>query len=205
MNNFNKLIKRTIDAALSAILLVMLSPVFLILSVLIKTGSKGPVFYVQERVGKDKNLFNFYKFRTMVVGAEKQGLGFEVVENDERITKIGKFLRRWCLDELPQLVNVLKGDMSLVGPRPTLKYQVDNYTPEQMGRLRVKPGMTGLAQIKGRNALTWPERIKYDNEYIDNYSLRLDIKIMFATFGLLAKPEGVYGGKKSQIPNPKPK
>lgn len=193
MNILNATFKRIIDLILGVILTVLFLPLFLIIGIFIKVDSKGPVFFTQVRVGKDRKLFNLYKFRTMKVGAEKEGLGFDVAENDSRITKIGKFLRRWCLDELPQLVNVLKGDMSLVGPRPTLKYQVDNYTPEQMGRLRVKPGMTGLAQVKGRNALTWPERIKYDNEYINKYCLLLDLKIMLATFGRLAKPEGVYG------------
>lgn len=193
MNKVNLFFKRLIDIVLSLILIVLLFPLFLIIAVLIKTDSKGPVFYVQKRVGKDKKLFDFYKLRTMVPGAEKMGLGYDVTEKDPRITKFGLFLRRWCIDEVPQLFNVLKGDMSLVGPRPTLKYQVDAYMPFQARRLEVKPGMTGLAQVRGRNALTWDEKIKYDVEYIDNYSPWLDIKIMLATFGLLAKAEGVYG------------
>ncbi|MFH1454647.1 MAG: sugar transferase [Armatimonadota bacterium] len=198
MNTINKIIKRIIDVLLSLFSIIIFLPLILIIWVLIKTGSKGSVLFIQERVGKDKKPFNLYKFRTMVPGAEKKGLGFEVKEEDERITPTGKFLRRWCIDELPQLFNVLKGDMSIVGPRPTLRYQVDNYTARQIRRLEVKPGMTGLAQVSGRNILTWDEKINYDIEYIDNYSLWLDIKIMFLTFKLFAKPEWVYGKEKKE-------
>lgn len=192
MKKYEENIKRGIDIILSSGLSVLFTPVMLIIALLIKLDSDGPVFYMQERVGKNKKLFNLYKFRTMKTGAEKEGLGFDVVKDDSRITFAGKFLRRWSLDEIPQLINVLKGDMSIVGPRPTLKYQVDNYTAQEAKRLEVKPGMTGLAQVKGRNSLSWPEKIKYDIEYIDNYSFGLDFKIMLATFGLLVKSEGVY-------------
>lgn len=195
MNKNETITKRGMDVVLSAAMLALLSPIMLITALLIKLDSNGPVLYIQERVGKDKKLFNLYKFRTMKLGAEKEGLGYDVQENDSRITFIGNFLRRWCLDEVPQLFNVLKGDMSMVGPRPTLKYQVDNYNANQIRRLEVKPGMTGLAQVNGRNLLSWPEKIKYDVEYIDNYSLWSDFKIMLATFGLIIKSEGVYKKK----------
>lgn len=204
MNKKQNIIKRGIDIILSAGGTLLFSPVMLITALLIKLDSDGPVFFVQERVGKDKKSFNLYKFRTMNVGAEKEGLGFDVEENDSRITSIGNFLRRWCLDELPQLFNVLKGDMSIVGPRPTLKYQVDNYTDADARRLEIKPGMTGLAQIRGRNLLTWPEKIKYDVEYIDNYSTGLDFKIILETFGVIAKTKGIYG-KNDKIQNPNDK
>jgi len=195
MNKKQSIIKRGIDIVLSAGGAILFSPVMLITALLIKLDSNGPVFFTQERVGRDKKPFKLYKFRTMKVGAEKEGLGFDVEENDSRITLIGNFLRRWCIDELPQLFNVLKGEMSIVGPRPTLKYQVDNYTDADARRLEVKPGMTGLAQVRGRNALTWPEKIKYDVEYIDNYSTGLDFKIMFETVGLVAKAKGIYGSR----------
>jgi len=195
MNKKQSIIKRGIDIVLSAGGAILFSPVMLITALLIKLDSNGPVFFTQERVGRDKKPFKLYKFRTMKVGAEKEGLGFDVEENDSRIPLIGNFLRRWCIDELPQLFNVLKGEMSIVGPRPTLKYQVDNYTDADARRLEVKPGMTGLAQVRGRNALTWPEKIKYDVEYIDNYSTGLDFKIMFETVGLVAKAKGIYGSR----------
>lgn len=195
MKKNETIIKKGIDVALSAAMLALLSPIMLITALLIKLDSDGPVFFVQERVGKDKKLFNLYKFRTMKLGAEKEGLGYDVEENDSRITFIGNFLRRWCLDEVPQLFNVLKGNMSIVGPRPTLKYQVDNYTDADARRLEVKPGMTGLAQVRGRNLLSWSEKIKYDVEYIDNYSTGLDFKIMLETVGLIIKSEGVYKNK----------
>ncbi len=185
-------VKRLIDVVLSLFLLLLLWPLFVLVALLIKLDSKGPVLFVQERVGKDGKLFKILKFRTMEVGAEKKGLGYEVVEDDPRITRVGKFLRRWSIDEFPQLINVLKGDMSLVGPRPTLKYQVDQYDSFQKRRLEVKPGMTGLATVKGRNLLSWNERIKYDVWYIDNYSLWLDFKIMLETIGVVLGGEGVY-------------
>lgn len=192
MSIFNAFIKRGIDIIFSLILTVILFPVLLFMAILVKIGSEGHVFFVQERVGRGEKLFNVYKFRTMLPNAEKTGAGYNIEKNDARITKIGKILRRWCMDELPQLFNVLKGDMSLVGPRPTLKYQVDEYTPYQKRRLEVKPGMTGWAQVNGRNLLSWDDRIKLDVYYIDHYSLLFDIKIMLKTFKLLLSSRGVY-------------
>ena len=148
----------------------------------------------QERIGKDGNPFYPFKFRTMVEGAVSKGLGYTVSNNDERITKTGKFLRKWGIDEFPQLINVLKGEMSLVGPRPTLRYQVEKYNEFEKKRLLVKPGLAGWALIHGRNSLSWKERIAYDVWYVEHWSLWLDIKIIFKTFYLIfIKQEGVYG------------
>lgn len=197
MKKIQFFIKSILDFVLSFFLLILLSPLVFLIALLIKIDSKGSVFYFQERAGKNKKLFRVIKFRTMVVGAEKQGLGYEIIENDERITKIGKILRCFCLDELPQLFNVLMGEMSLVGPRPTLLYQVENYTSFQLRRLEVKPGMTGWAQVNGRNLLSWEERIKLDIFYIDHFSLFFDLKILFLTVKLLMSSKGVYGQKKN--------
>jgi lipopolysaccharide/colanic/teichoic acid biosynthesis glycosyltransferase len=187
-------IKRILDIFLSLIGLGILVIPFIIIALAVKLDSKGPVFFRQERVGKSGRLFKTWKFRTMVVGAIKQGLGYNVSQNDNRITRPGKFLRAWGLDELPQLINVLKGEMSIVGPRPTLKYQVDQYNGFQRQRLLVKPGITGWALIHGRNLLVWKERIKYDVWYVNHWSLWLDLWIMLKTLWIiLITREGVYG------------
>ena len=187
-------LKRFFDFFVSLVGLVLLSPIFLIVAILIKLDSLGPVFFRQERIGKDGKPFYPFKFRTMIEGAVNKGLGYTVAVNDERITKLGKFLRKWGIDEFPQLINVFKGEMSLVGPRPTLRYQVEKYNDFEKRRLQVKPGLAGWALIHGRNSLTWEERIKYDVWYVDNWSLWLDIKIIFKTFYLIfIKQEGVYG------------
>lgn len=187
-------IKRIVDILGSLIGLVLLSPIFLIIAILVKLTSKGPVFFFQERIGKDGKPFFPFKFRTMVVGAINKGLGVTVSENDDRITSIGKYLRKWGLDELPQLLNVFLGDMSLVGPRPTLRYQVEKYNEFEKKRLLLRPGLAGWALIHGRNSLSWEERIKYDVWYVEHWSLWLDIVIMFKTVYLIfIKQEGVYG------------
>ena len=186
--------KRVFDFLIALIALVLLSPIFLVVAILIKINSSGTVFFRQERIGKDGKPFHPFKFRTMVTDAMNKGLGINVSENDERITKVGKFLRKWGIDELPQLINVLKGEMSLVGPRPTLSYQVEKYNDFEKRRLLMKPGLAGWALIHGRNSLTWSKRIEYDIWYVDNWSLWLDIKIIFKTFYLIfIKQEGVYG------------
>lgn len=185
--------KRLIDVLVSAAALLLLSPLLLLLAVTVYLDNPGPVFYVHERVGRHGRPFPFYKFRTMVMGADRMGRGYEIERGDARITRIGSFLRRWHLDELPQLVNVLKGEMSIVGPRPTLSYQVEQYTDAQRRRLEALPGLTGLAQVSGLNALTWQERIRLDVYYVDHASLRLDAWIMLATFGAIAAEDNTYG------------
>ena len=188
------LVKRVLDVILSSIGISLLALPFGALALAIKLDSKGPVFFRQERVGLNGRIFKTWKFRTMVVGAVEQGLGYNVAEDDPRITRVGRFLRAWGLDELPQLINVLKGEMSIVGPRPTLKYQVEQYNDFQRQRLLVKPGITGWALIHGRNLLTWEERIKYDVWYTEHWSLSLDLWIMLKTIWVvLIKREGVYG------------
>ena len=185
--------KRIFDILTSGIALIVLIPIFAVIGIFIKLDSKGPVFFIQERAGKDGKIFQVYKLRTMVDNAEKKGLGFEVEKNDSRITRVGKYLR-WGIDELPQLINVFKGDMGLVGPRPTLPYQVKKYSEREKRRLEVKPGITGWALINGRNKLSWPQRIKLDIWYIDHWSLWLDLKILFKTIWVVIfKREGIYG------------
>ena len=189
-----KIIKRLIDFVLGLVGLIIFSPLFLVVAVLIKIDSRGPIFFRYERVGKDGKLFFPFKFRTMKEGAIKEGLGYNVAEDDERVTKIGKFLRKWGIDELPQLINVLRGEMSLIGPRPTFRYQVEKYNDFQKKRLLIKPGITGWALIHGRNLLSWEERIKYDVWYVENWSLWLDFRILLATLNLIfIKREGIYG------------
>jgi lipopolysaccharide/colanic/teichoic acid biosynthesis glycosyltransferase len=173
--------KRAFDITLTLLALVVLSPVLVAIGLLVKLTSRGPVFYVQERIGKDGVPFPFIKFRTMVVGAERQGAGVLCLKDDPRVTKIGRFLRRYSLDELPQLVNVLRGDMSLIGPRPGLAYQVQKYTPFQRRRLTVLPGISGWAQVNGRNAIAWDERIARDVEYVERLSFAMDVRILLRT------------------------
>jgi lipopolysaccharide/colanic/teichoic acid biosynthesis glycosyltransferase/glycosyltransferase involved in cell wall biosynthesis len=186
--------KRAIDITLSLMSLTVLSLPFIIIGVLIKTDSTGPVFFRQERIGKGGKAFRIWKFRTMVDGAVNHGLGLNVARNDSRITRMGKLLRNWGFDELPQLINILTGEMSIVGPRPTLGYQVDRYDDFQRQRLLVKPGMTSLAVINGRNLLSWDERIKLDVKYVSGWSLWLDLKIIIKTFwAVLVTKKGIYG------------
>ena len=177
----------------SGIALIVLLPIFIIIGIFIKIDSKGPVFFVQERAGKDGKIFKAYKLRTMVDNAVEMGLGYEIAKDDSRITRVGKHLR-WGIDELPQLINVFKGDMSMVGPRPTLIEQVNRYSKEHKRRLEMKPGITGWALINGRNVLSWPEKIELDIWYIDHWSLWLDVKILFKTIWVVIfKREGIYG------------
>lgn len=176
--------KRFMDIVLSIIGLIILSPILLIVSIAIKIDSKGPVIFKQERIGKDGKVFKIYKFRSMVVGAEKMGTGVYSKKGDSRVTRVGKFIRMTSIDELPQLVNILKGEMSFIGPRPVLTYhpwKYEEYTPEQLKRFEVRPGVTGLAQIHGRKQVEWEKRIKYDVEYVEKLSLWEDIKIFFIT------------------------
>ena len=173
--------KRLFDVALSLSVLILLAPALIAIALAIKLTSRGPVFYTQERIGKDGRPFPFIKFRTMIVGAEKVGAGILCVRDDPRVTAVGRLLRRFSIDELPQLINVLRGEMSVIGPRPGLAYQAEKYTAEQRRRLAVLPGLTGWAQVNGRNSLTWDERIRYDLEYVERCSLWMDLRIVVRT------------------------
>jgi lipopolysaccharide/colanic/teichoic acid biosynthesis glycosyltransferase len=189
-------LNRAADVALAGTALVITSPLLGLAALAVKLEDRGPVIYKQTRVGKDGADFELLKLRTMVIGAETIGAGFAVAEGDSRITRAGRVLRRLSLDELPQLWNVLRGEMSLIGPRPTLRYQVERYSARQSRRLEVKPGITGWAQVHGRAALPWDERIELDVWYVENRSSWLDLKILaktpFALFGGTYK--GVTGG-----------
>jgi lipopolysaccharide/colanic/teichoic acid biosynthesis glycosyltransferase len=185
-------LSRALDLLISATLLVLASPLFAIAALAIRLESRGPVFYRQLRVGRDGEPFELWKLRTMVPGAESMGAGLYVLEGDPRITRTGRLLRRFSLDELPNLVNVLKGDMAIVGPRPTVQEQVDRYTDRQRRRLEVKPGITGWAQVNGRTSLLWPERIELDVWYVENRSMRLDLRILLKTARMLATGHGLY-------------
>lgn len=179
----------------SSLLLVLLTPLFAVIGVAIKAESKGPVFFTQKRGGKKGKHFLIYKFRTMYkanVDVHKV-----LVDNDPRITRVGNFLRKTSLDELPQLINILKGDMSFIGPRPTVTGQTDNYNEYQMQRLQIKPGVTGWAQISGRNLLTWDEKIDLDIEYIQKKSFKLDFYILMKTFVKVFKSDEVYIATKT--------
>ena len=184
---------RALDVAGSAIGLVVSSPVLAVAAMAIKLEDGGPVLYRQQRVGLNGQEFDLLKLRTMVVGAETQGAGWAVNRGDPRITRVGRVLRRLSLDELPQFWNVLRGDMSLIGPRPTLAYQVEQYTARQRRRLEVKPGLTGWAQIHGRARLPWDERIELDVWYVENRSPWLDLKILLRTPVALFR--GTYKGE----------
>jgi lipopolysaccharide/colanic/teichoic acid biosynthesis glycosyltransferase len=185
-------LSRALDVLISATLLVLTSPLLAIAALAIRLESRGPVFYRQLRVGRDGEHFELWKLRTMVPGAESMGAGLYVLEGDPRITRTGRLLRRFSLDELPNLVNVLKGDMAIVGPRPTVQEQVDRYTDRQRRRLEVKPGITGWAQVNGRTSLLWPERIELDVWYVENRSMRLDLRILLKTARMLATGHGLY-------------
>lgn len=185
-------VKRNADLFISIILLLLLLPIIIIIAVLVKLTSKGPVLFIQERIGQYGHPFFIYKFRTMEAGAELRGKKFEITYDDPRLTRFGKWLRRMSFDEFPQLFNILRGDMSIIGPRPTLRYQVEQYAEEERRRLLVKPGVTGLAQVHGRNAISWAERIKWDLYYIDHYSLWLDLVIIVQTVKIWVTGEGLY-------------
>ena len=199
---------RALDVAGAGVGLALASPVLAAAAVAIKLEDGGPVLYRQRRVGKDGEEFDLLKLRTMIVGAERQGAGWAVDEGDPRITRVGRVLRRLSLDELPQLWNVLVGEMSLIGPRPTLAYQVERYTPRQRRRLEVKPGITGWAQVHGRARLPWDERIELDVWYVENRSPWLDLKIVAKTpgalFGGIYKGQTGGWGTKSALNSPRP-
>ena len=180
--------KRLFDAVSAIAGLVVTSPLLAAAALAVKLEDRGPVLYRQTRVGRDGVDFELLKLRTMVVGAETQGAGFAVDQGDRRITRVGRLLRAASIDELPQLWNVLRGEMSLIGPRPTLRYQVEKYTARQARRLQVRPGLTGWAQIHGRASLSWDERIELDVWYVEHRSPRVDLKILLRT------PLALFGG-----------
>ncbi|GAB4253033.1 MAG: hypothetical protein Kow00129_13940 [Thermoleophilia bacterium] len=185
--------KAAFDRLTAGLALAFLAPLFGIIAVAIRLEDSGPVFYRQWRPGLHGRPFRIYKFRTMIPDAERVGTGMKTSRHDPRITRVGRLLRQTSLDELPQLINVLQGDMSVIGPRPGLPAQADRYTPRQRRRLETRPGITGWAQVTGRNDLTWEERIERDIWYIDNWSLLLDLQILARTPWAMINPRGIYG------------
>ena len=185
---FQNVVKRTIDIVCSGLGLIVLSPILLITAVLIRIKLGSPIFFTQDRLGKDGKIFKMIKFRTMLDAVDKWG---EPLPDEERMTSFGQLLRSSSIDELPELINVFKGDMSLVGPRPLLVEYKELYSPEQFRRHEVRPGITGWAQVNGRNTLGWSERFKLDVEYVDNYNIFMDIKILFMTVLKVVKRDGI--------------
>jgi lipopolysaccharide/colanic/teichoic acid biosynthesis glycosyltransferase len=187
-------IRRAIDIVVSTAALLISAPLLAVAAIAIRLESRGPVIYRQRRSGLHGEEFDVLKLRTMVDGAEHKGAGLAINENDARITRVGAFLRRTSLDELPNLVNVLRGEMSLIGPRPTLPVQVEQYSERQRGRLAVKPGITGWAQVNGRASLPWAERIELDLYYIEHRSPALDARIVWRTLAMVLGGSGLYKG-----------
>jgi lipopolysaccharide/colanic/teichoic acid biosynthesis glycosyltransferase len=185
-------VTRALDIAIAAAALVVLSPLLALAALAIRLETHGPVIYRHRRVGRHGGSFELLKLRTMVEGAETIGAGLYIEHRDPRITRTGRLLRRFSLDELPNLVNVLRGDLAIVGPRPTVSEQVDRYTDHQRRRLEVRPGITGWAQVNGRTSLSWPERIELDVWYVEHRSLGLDLRILARTVKLLATGRGLY-------------
>lgn len=182
------MLKRLLDVIIAFAALVLLSPIFLIVVYKVRQNLGAPIFYIQKRPGKDGKVFGMIKFRSMKDAFDQNG---NPLPDEERITPFGQKLRSTTLDEMPQLINVLKGDMSIVGPRPQLCEFMEHYTPEQMRRHEVKPGMTGLAQVSGRNNLSWEEKFELDVEYVETQSIWLDFKIMFKTVKVMLTKEGI--------------
>lgn len=198
MRDFYRAVKRFLDVTASFLGLVLLSPLMLAVSILIKIDSRGPVIFRQKRIGRNGKVFEIYKFRSMCVGAEKTGSGVYSGKGDARVTRIGKILRAMSIDELPQLLNILKGEMSFVGPRPPLTYhpwKYEEYTDFQKRMFEVRPGITGWAQVNGRKDVEWHKRIELNVWYVDHMSLLLDIKIMFMTaFKVLTNADNENSG-----------
>ena len=198
MNSINKFIKRVFDVVFSVLMILVLFPFLIIVAISIRLDSKGSILFKQPRLGLNGKIFNIYKFRSMVVGAEQMGTGLFNYSNDPRVTKVGNFLRNYSLDELPQLLNILKGDMSFVGPRPPVTYELGDYINFEgllKQRFTMKPGVTGLAQINGRNELSWDQKIVFDNKYISDFNrlgILLDIKILFITVFKVLRNEGSH-------------
>jgi lipopolysaccharide/colanic/teichoic acid biosynthesis glycosyltransferase len=184
---------RLLDLTVGTISLLLLSPLLAAAAVAIRLEGGGPILYRQRRVGKDGEVFELLKLRTMVAGSDPVGIGTAVTRDDPRVTRVGRLLRRFSLDEVPNLINVLGGEMSMVGPRPTIEAQVDGYTPHQRRRLEVKPGITGWAQVNGRAGIPWDERIELDVWYVDHRTPLLDLRILGRSLRLLLTGHGLYG------------
>jgi lipopolysaccharide/colanic/teichoic acid biosynthesis glycosyltransferase len=193
LNGPRRGLPRWADVALASLGLVVTSPIVLLASVAVKLDSRGPLLYRQRRVGREGTPFYLYKLRTMHPGADPVGVGTPVLEGDPRVTRVGRILRRFSLDELPNLVNVIRGEMAVVGPRPPLEAQVELYTPHQRRRLQVKPGLTGWAQVNGRAGIPWEQRIEFDVWYVEHRSAGLDLRILARTARLLLTGHGLYG------------
>jgi lipopolysaccharide/colanic/teichoic acid biosynthesis glycosyltransferase len=185
--------KRAFDVVFAAVGLLVLLPAFVGVAIAIILDSPGPVLFKLRVAGRNGRVFDALKFRTMIKDAREKAHPFETFSADPRITRVGRFLRRWSLDELPQLWNVLRGEMSLVGPRPMFLEVASRYPEREARRLQMRPGITGLAQVSGRNSISWNERVELDLAYIDRYSLWLDLKIVLATLPVVLTGEGVYG------------
>jgi lipopolysaccharide/colanic/teichoic acid biosynthesis glycosyltransferase len=188
------MIRRGLDIVVSLSILILTAPLLVLAVIAIRLESKGHPIYRQRRIGLNGVPFDVLKLRTMVDGAEHIGAGLAVNHNDSRITRVGAFLRRTSVDELPNLLNVLRGEMSLIGPRPTLPVQVEDYTPRQRERLQIKPGITGWAQVNGRTSLPWSERIELDLHYIEHRSVTMDLQILWRTIGMVLGGSGLYKG-----------
>jgi lipopolysaccharide/colanic/teichoic acid biosynthesis glycosyltransferase len=195
MTSIELAFKRLFDLIVATTALICLSPIIGLIAVAIKLDDDGPVLFIQDRVGRNRRNFRCYKFRTMVLGAEQIGHGLTVVENDSRITRVGRLLRLWTLDEIPQLFNILKGNMSIVGPRPWVPAQAAHCPLEDSRRFNFRPGMAGWAWIHGRNSLPWEERVRLDLWYVDHWTLTLDCSILVKAFVLLFRREGVYSAE----------
>lgn len=201
MRKLNLFLKRTIDIVAAVVLLILMIviPLLIVIPIAIKLTSKGPAIFTQERTGKNGKTFKIYKFRTMLIPEESLDENGEMMLPEQRITKVGRFLRKTSLDEITQVFNILNGTMSLVGPRPTLPYQVERYDQRQLKRLDMRPGVTGWAQVNGRNDLTWTEKIEYDLEYIEKFNIWFDIKILFRTVAVVLKMDGIAFTKNDSI------
>lgn len=193
---YGKVVKRLMDVIISGLSLIILSPVLLVLCILVRVKLGSPVLFTQERPGKDEKIFKLYKFRSMTDARDEKG---ELLPDEVRLTKFGKLLRSTSLDELPELFNILKGDMSLIGPRPLLVRYLPYYTEEERHRHDVRPGLTGLAQVNGRNALGWENRFSYDLQYVNNLSLGMDIKVLGMTVGKVLKRSGTLSGAEQTV------
>lgn len=193
---YGKVIKRLIDLFVSGLCLIILSPVLLILYILVRMKLGKPALFTQERPGKNEKIFKLYKFRSMTDAKDENG---ELLPDEVRLTHFGKILRSTSLDELPELFNILKGDMSLIGPRPLLVRYLPYYTKEERHRHDVRPGLTGLAQVNGRNALGWEERFAYDLEYVENLSLGMDLRVLGMTVGKVLKRSGTLSGAEQTV------